>query len=154
MDRVERRFDLRSGLVVSLAAKYHLPAIYAFAYFPTSGGLVSYGIDPFDSFRRAPAYVDAILRGTKPQDLPVQFPTKFELVINPKTAKTLGLDVPQALLAIADRVDRMNFPCPPLAQNGHGAMSDLSPLCAPKRTSAKRADQGDARAVSAVTLTG
>ena len=114
MDRVERRFDLRSGLVVSLAAKYHLPAIYAFAYFPTSGGLVSYGIDPFDSFRRAPAYVDAILRGTKPQDLPVQFPTKFELVINLKTAKTLGLDVPQALLAIADRVDRMNFPCPPL----------------------------------------
>ena len=77
MDRVERRFDLRSGLVVSLAAKYHLPAIYAFAYFPTSGGLVSYGIDPFDSFRRAPAYVDAILRGTKPQDLPVQFPTKL-----------------------------------------------------------------------------
>jgi ABC transporter substrate binding protein len=111
VDRVERRFDLRSGLVVSLAAKYHLPAIYAFAYFPTSGGLVSYGIDPFDSFRRAPAYVDAILRGTKPQDLPVQFPTKFELVINLKTAKTLGLDVPQALLAIADRVDRMNFPC-------------------------------------------
>jgi ABC-type uncharacterized transport system substrate-binding protein len=103
VDRVERRFDLRSGLVVSLAAKYHLPAIYAFAYFPTSGGLVSYGINPFDSFRRAPAYVDAILRGTKPQDLPVQFPTKFELVINLKTAKTLGLDVPQALLAIADK---------------------------------------------------
>lgn len=95
-NRVERRFDLRSGLVVSLAAKYHLPAIYAFAYFPTSGGLVSYGIDPFDSFRRAPAYVDAILRGTKPQDLPVQFPTKFELVINLKTAKTLGLDVASA----------------------------------------------------------
>lgn len=94
----------RAGLVVSLADKYRLPAIYAFPYFTTGGGLVSYGIDPFDSFRKAPAYVDAILRGTKPQDLPIQFPTKFELVINLKTAKTLGLHVPPSLLAVADRV--------------------------------------------------
>ncbi len=94
----------RANLVVSLAAKHRLPGVYPFAYFAVGGGLVSYGIDPFDSFTKAPAYVDAILRGVKPQDLPVQFPTKFELVINLKTAKTLGLEVPPPLLAVADRL--------------------------------------------------
>jgi putative ABC transport system substrate-binding protein len=94
----------RSTIVVRLAAKYRLPGVYPFAYFAVGGGLVSYGIDPFDSFTKAPAYVDAILRGAKPQDLPIQFPTKFELVINLKTAKTLGLEVPPSLLAVADRL--------------------------------------------------
>ena len=94
----------RANLVVSLAAKYRLPGVYPFAYFAVGGGLVSYGIDPFDSFTKAPTYVDAVLRGAKPKDLPVQFPTKFELVINLKTAKTLGLEVPPSLLAVADRL--------------------------------------------------
>jgi ABC-type uncharacterized transport system substrate-binding protein len=91
-------------LIISLAAKYHLPSIYPFAFFVRSGGLVSYGIDQLDLFRRAASYIDRILRGTKPADLPVQLPTKFELVINLKAAKALGLEVPPTLLARADEV--------------------------------------------------
>ncbi|HMF14173.1 MAG TPA: ABC transporter substrate binding protein, partial [Gemmataceae bacterium] len=84
--------------------RHRLPAIYPWRYFPESGGLSSYGIDTIDMFRRAASYVDRILRGEKPADLPVQAPTKYETVINLKTAKALGLEVPPSLLARADEV--------------------------------------------------
>jgi ABC-type uncharacterized transport system substrate-binding protein len=90
--------------VISLATRYRFPNVYAFRYYPMSGGLASYGPDPFDSYRRAAGYVDRILKGEKPAGLPVQAPTKYELVINLKTAKALGLEVPQSLLARADEV--------------------------------------------------
>jgi len=91
-------------LVMGLAARHRLPAIYPFHYIARAGGLVSYGVDIGDSYRRLAAYVDRILRGAKPADLPVEAPTKFELVINLKTANALGLTVPPTLLARADEV--------------------------------------------------
>jgi putative ABC transport system substrate-binding protein len=89
-------------LIVSLAARLRIPAIYPYRYFVDEGGLLSYGIDVLDLYRRAPDYVDRILQGAKPADLPVQAPKKFELVINLKTARALGLVVPRILLASAD----------------------------------------------------
>jgi putative ABC transport system substrate-binding protein len=92
------------GLIISLVARYHLPAIYAYRYFAVDGGLLSYGHETNDLFRRATIYVDRIFKGAKPADLPVQNPIKFELVINQKTAKALGLTIPDKLLALADEV--------------------------------------------------
>jgi putative ABC transport system substrate-binding protein len=91
-------------MIITLAARFRLPAVYPYRYFAASGGLTSYGPDPIDQFRRAAGYVDRILRGEKPADLPVQVPTKYELAINLKTAKALGLTVPPTLLARADEV--------------------------------------------------
>jgi putative ABC transport system substrate-binding protein len=95
---------LHRDLIIACAAQYRLPAVYPFRYFAVSGGLVSYGTDAADTYRQVASYVDRILRGTKPEELPVQAPIKFELVINLKTAKALGLDVPPMLLARADEV--------------------------------------------------
>lgn len=91
-------------LITKLAARYRLPAVYPYYFFVTEGGLISYGPDRVDPFRRAAAYVDRILKGEKPSDLPVQTPNKYELMINLKTAKVLSLTVPPSLLARADEV--------------------------------------------------
>src|SRR5215470_6841461 len=91
-------------LITTLAARYRLPAVYTLPLMANAGGLISYGPDSIDPYRRAAGYVDRILKGEKPADLPVQVPTKYELVINLKTAKTLGLEVPATLLARADEV--------------------------------------------------
>jgi putative ABC transport system substrate-binding protein len=91
-------------LITALAARYAVPTIYYTRLFAESGGLITYGSDFVELFRQGAGYVDRILRGSKPSELPVQAPTKFELVLNLKTAKSLGLDVPQTLLATADEV--------------------------------------------------
>src|SRR5215467_14485912 len=92
------------NLIIALAAQHRLPAIYGSTVWSKAGGLISYGSDQLDQYRRAAGYVDRILKGEKPGDLPVQAPTKYELVINLKTAKALGLTVLQSLLARADEV--------------------------------------------------
>jgi putative ABC transport system substrate-binding protein len=90
--------------IISAAARNNVPAVYGFSYFARDGGLLSYGVDPVDIWRRAASYVDRILRGAKPAELPVQLPTKFEMIVNLKTARALGLTVPQSILLRADEV--------------------------------------------------
>ena len=92
------------NLIVSVAARFRLPAIYPYRYFAAAGGLLSYGHPTVDVFRQGAVYVDKILHGAKPADLAVESPTRYELVINQKTAKTLGLTIPADLLARADEV--------------------------------------------------
>jgi putative ABC transport system substrate-binding protein len=94
---------IHRGLIIALAAKHRLPTVYPNRVYADAGGLISYGADFVDQYRRAASYIDRILKGEKPADLPVRAPTKYELVINLKTAKSLGLDVP-AMLARADEV--------------------------------------------------
>jgi ABC-type uncharacterized transport system substrate-binding protein len=94
----------RRGLIISLAARYKLPSIYPYRYYTVDGGLMSYGPNTNDPQRRAGGYVDRILKGEKPADMPVQTPTKYELIVNLKTAKALGLTIPQSLLATADEI--------------------------------------------------
>ena len=91
-------------MIIGLAARHKLPAVYPYRFFATDGGLIAYGPDAIEPYRRAAGYVDRILKGTKPADLPVQAPTKYELVINLKTAKALGIDVPPTLLTRADEL--------------------------------------------------
>jgi len=94
----------RRSLIVDLAARHKLPSIYPYRYYAADGGLMTYGPNPIDTIRRAAGYVDRILKGEKPADMPVQAPTKYELIVNLKTAKTLGVTIPQSLLATADEV--------------------------------------------------
>jgi putative tryptophan/tyrosine transport system substrate-binding protein len=96
--------DVHRLPIILAASRHNVPAVYYMSIFARDGGLLSYGVDLVDNFRRAAAYVDRILRGAKPAELPVQFPTKFEMAVNLKTAKALGLAVPPTLLAIADEV--------------------------------------------------
>ena len=96
--------QIHRELIITLAARHRLPAVYPYRFFITSGGLISYGPDNIDQYRRSASYVDRILRGEKPADLPVQAPSKYELVLNLKTAKALGLTIPETLLATADEV--------------------------------------------------
>jgi putative ABC transport system substrate-binding protein len=95
---------LRRDLIVQLAAQYRLAAVYPLREFVTAGGLMRYGIDYDDHYRQAASYVDRLLKGARPGDLPIQQPTKFSLIINLKTAKALGLEIPAMLLARADEV--------------------------------------------------
>ena len=92
------------ALIVALAARHRLPAVYNTRIFVTSGGLISYGADNIDPFRRAASYIDRVLKGEKPADLPMQAPTKYELVINLKTAKALGITISDNVLSLADEV--------------------------------------------------
>src|SRR5262249_13422173 len=101
---LDPRTTLNRQTIVTNAARHRLPAVYPFRYFAAEGGLISYGPDLSDQYRRAAGYVDRILKGEKPADLPVQKPVKYELTINLKTAKALGLDVPLTLSGRADEV--------------------------------------------------
>jgi putative tryptophan/tyrosine transport system substrate-binding protein len=95
---------IHRDLIIALAARHHLPAVYTLRVFVAAGGLMFYGTDFVELFRQAASYVDRILRGAKPADLPMQTPTRYETVVNLKTAKTLGIDVPSSLLVRADEV--------------------------------------------------
>jgi putative ABC transport system substrate-binding protein len=98
------RAAIQRDLIIALAAQHRLPAVYNARFYPAAGGLISYGPDFLDQHRRAAGYVDRILKGEKPADLPVQAASKYELVVNLKTAKALGLDIPATVLARADEV--------------------------------------------------
>jgi len=93
-----------SNFIVALAARHHVPAIYPFAFYSKAGGLISYGFDAVAQFQQGAEYVDKLLKGAKPTELPVQFPTKFDVIVNLKTAKALGLTIPESFLSLADEV--------------------------------------------------
>ena len=91
-------------MIIEMAARHRLPAIYPLRHYAAAGGLIAYGLEPRNLYRQVAVYVDRVLRGSRPAELPVQQPTRFELAINLRTARALGLDVPPSLLAIADEV--------------------------------------------------
>ncbi len=91
-------------MIIAQLRRYRLPDIYAFRYYPVDGGLASYGPDPVETYKRAAEYVDRVLKGAKPRELPVQAPTKYELVLNLRAAKAIGLEIPTSMLATADEV--------------------------------------------------
>jgi putative ABC transport system substrate-binding protein len=103
--------------IIALVARYRLPSVYPFRYFVASGGLMSYGIEMLETYRQAASYVNRILKGERPSDLPIQQPTKFEFVINLKMAKALGLNVPPSVIAAADEV--IDEASPPKFSNVH-----------------------------------
>ena len=98
------RKRIRTRCIISLAHRHRLPNVSAFRYYPANGGLASYGVDNIDLYKRAAGYIDRVLKGEKPADLPVQLANKYELVINLKTAKALGLEIPISVLARTDEV--------------------------------------------------
>jgi putative ABC transport system substrate-binding protein len=114
-------------LIIALAARHKLPAVYVERLFPAAGGLVSYGADFVDQYRRAASYIDRILKGEKPENLPVQAPTKYDLVINLKTAKALGITVPPTLLARAEEVIECQLSGIRCQQSGSGSWQPLTP---------------------------
>ena len=120
--------------IVDAVYRSRLPSIYGFREFVDDGGMISYGASITDTYRRAAGYVDKVLKGAKPTDLPAQLPTKFELVINLRTAKALGLDPPLQLLATRRRGDRITGRCPLLAQSRHTLVRCTCPLSGVKRT--------------------
>ena len=115
--------SLHRELIIALAARHKLPAVYFERHFVIGGGLISYGPDRIDPYQRAAGYVDRILKGEKPADLPVQAPTKYELVINLKTANALGIDSSACAARPGQRGDRMKARCPLLALSGHSNRS-------------------------------
>jgi hypothetical protein len=125
--------NVNRDLIIALAARYRLPAIYALRDFVVAGGLVAYSSDIIEQNRQAASYVDQILRGANPAELPVQAPTKFQTFVNLKTARTLGLDVPALMLVRADEVIESRVfstvqKCPLLAQSGHAIRAQRCPL--------------------------
>ena len=95
---------IHRDLIIALAARHRIPAVYPYRFFANSGGMISYGTEVSDLYRRAAGYIDRVLRGARPGELPVQLPVKYELIINLKTAKALGITVPPTLRALADEV--------------------------------------------------
>jgi putative tryptophan/tyrosine transport system substrate-binding protein len=120
---VSSNATIQRDLLIKLAVRHRLPAVYPYRFFVDAGGLMSYGPNLLDGYRRSASYVDRILKGEKPADLPVQAPTRYELVINMKTARALGIDVPATLLARADEVFETAYWITSFAASAHALLA-------------------------------